>query len=360
MTTVFFKLQSMQTKKIIQYNKQNIKKSNTVFKCYNGCPTKYNIPFNYKNNKLMYSIYQKYQNTFTPKYLLKNISELTNPANYTAYPPGPSNIFMIRHGEKTSNNTTVNPPETYYTINCNGIDRACKLTDYINYLGKSGFPIFAIITCLPNMNINVNNGDLSMRPESTIMLTSFLLNIPMYIYQNSNCSQPYIGTTAINIFTDPTFIGKNILIVWEHTNMQALLNQIIGCYTYLSNGGTNLTNDILINTSTEEWWKINTPIPINNQYNTTNPPPSDYPIPYYSPINYSYLLPYWNTNCFDLVYQLTQSSKKLSFKVYRQPINTCYKNCNLKIGMLQYNNCPHYTDETNCVPPTKVPPTRTT
>jgi hypothetical protein len=320
--------------------------------CSNGCPTdKYvssvNLP-QYKSSDVLYSIYNSYQNTFTPTYLATNIDYLTNPSNYSSSPPGPANIFIIRHGEK---------PTTGYPLSCNGISRACQLPGFVNSLGESGFPIFAIITCYPNMVVGSSNGSITTRPESTIMLSSFLLNIPLYMYSNSNISQPYDGQTALQIFTDPTFIGKNILVVWEHNNIQALSNQIVQCYNYLSAGNT--TTDLINNSatvfSTEDtsaWWSSNTPIPPPYQYNyATIVPPLPAPpdtMPYTS---YSSLLPYWNYNCYDLVYHFLQNNTNLTFNVLSENINTCFQNCNLLIGLLQYNESPSYSNEDNCETP---------
>lgn len=304
---------------------------------------------NPQTNDLLYSIYNSYQNTSTPKYIADNLMYLTNPLNYKNVSPGPSNIFIIRHGEKNSNNELNN--EYYYTLNCNGIDRACKLPDFINQLADDGTPIFSIITCQPNMNSITDNNDNSMRPETTIMLSSFLLNIPLYIYSGSNVSQPYDGETAFQLFTNPIFRGKNVLIVWEHKNIQSLTNQIIQCYEYLSSGKT--VEDLVLNKkqvfenqNTFNWWSSNTPIPPQNKYVSSFIP--QYPLPY---ISYSQLLPYWNTNNFNHVYKLTQSNGNLIFNIGREDIITSYKNCELIIGLLQYEGESKYEGETNCIPP---------
>lgn len=317
-----------------------------------NCPiNKYNNfsnPSNPQTNDLLYSIYNSYQNTSTPKYLSNNLMYLTNPLNYINVLPGPSNIFIIRHGEKNSNNESEN--EYYYTLNCNGIERACKLPDFVNQLADTGTPIFAIITCQPNMNSNTNNNDNSMRPETTIMLSSFLLNIPLYIYSDSNISQPYNGETAYQLFTNPIFRGKNVLIVWEHKNIQSLTNQIIQCYEYLSSGNTiedliQNKNQVFKNQNTFNWWSVNTPIPPENQYMSSSIP--QYQLPY---ISYAKLLPYWNTNNFNYVYKLTQSKGDLIFNIFTQDITTRYKNCELIIGLLQYEGESNYPNEINCIP----------
>ena len=274
---------------------------------------------------------------------------LTNPDNFSEMPPGPSNIFIIRHGEKNKNHSSKN--EYYYTLNCNGIERSCKLPDFINDLGKSGTPIFAIITCQPSMNSSTDDDKNSMRPESTAMLSSFLLNIPMYIYSGANVSQPYTGVTPLQLFTNPMFQGKNVLIVWEHKNIQALTNQIVQCYNYLAAG--NSVDDLTTNSEnvfsiqdTSNWWINNTPIPPSDQYISSDIP--SYPMPYTS---YSQLLPYWNKDDYDKVYKFSQTSGDLTLILFRENITTHYQNCQLSIGMLQYEGQSHYSHEGDCVPP---------
>lgn len=324
--------------------------------CSNGCPSDVYSPNSYESNRFsytltksssaLYSIYNSYQNTFTPKYLSANYNYLTNTSNYTNSPAGPANIFFIRHGEK---------PENGYTLNCNGVDRACKLPTFVNNLGESGFPIFAIVTCLPDMT----GGSVSARPEYTIMMASFLLNIPIFIYQEANVSQPYDGKTALELFTNSTFTGKNVLVCWEHKNIQSLVNQTVQCYNYLASGNTvsdlkNNSSTVFSTESTQTWWTNNTPVPQQYQYDYTSLPspnntsPSD-TMPY---TGYSSLLPYWNTNCFNLVYQLSQKSTGLTFSVLNEDVDTCFQSCELIIGLIQNNDTKSYTTEDSCGLPT--------
>jgi hypothetical protein len=180
--------------------------------CNNNCPIN-KFPAihttKYSNSDILYSVYQSYQNTFTPNYISNNLLQLTNPANYSNLPIGPSNIFIIRHAEKNEDN--YNAPtnkNTFYTINCNGIKRSTELPNFINNLGTNGFPITAIVTCNPNMDYSANFTGISIRPQATIAISAWLLNIPLYIFSNSNVSQPYDATTAINLFTNPSLQGK--------------------------------------------------------------------------------------------------------------------------------------------------------
>ena len=312
------------------------------------------------NNDILYSVYQYYQTTFTPNYIRNNILQLTNTGNHANLPDGPSNIFIIRHGEKNNNGSPPTDQNTYYTINNNGVKRSIELPNFINKLGSDGTPITAIVTCNPSMDYITEFGNVTIRPQTTIFLSAYLLNIPLYIFSNSNVSQPYDATTAINIFTNQTFRGKNILIVFEHKSIQSLTNQIVQCYNYFKQGGTvqNLNNSTLYNVSTQSWWHQNTPIGPKNQYVGLQPNQGTpvYPIPYKS---YSQYLPYWNTNSFDKVYRLSQTKPEhnLTIDIFDQNIDTGVQSCNLLIGLLQYVRCwdlplvEYYKNEDDCLPP---------
>jgi hypothetical protein len=276
---------------------------------------------------------------------------------------GPSNIFIIRHGEKSNDSFVANPTNqnTFYCIDYNGIHRSIELPNLINDLGTNGFPITAIVTANPSMDIISNYNNVSMRPQQTIMFTSWILNIPLYIFSYENCSQPYDATTAINIFTNPSLRGKNIVVAFEHHNTQSLTNQLVQCYKYFQLGGTvqNLNNTTLYDVSTEEWWRQNTPVRPEYQYTGLQSPqsPPTYSIPYEK---YSKYLPYWNVNTFDKVYWLSQtnSQNNLTFNIFYQNIYTCFPNCNLLIGLIQYQFSSDepwwtnsYANDENCLPP---------
>ena len=346
-------------------------------RCNAGCPvdkfpdgiitglTKSNLVSNsssFTDDDILYSMTAKYKKTFTPTYIQNNLLQLANPDNYSHLPMGPSNIFIIRHGEKKNNNF-VNPTNqnAFYCIDCNGIQRSIELPNFINDLGTNGFPITAIVTANPSMDIVSNYGHLSMRPQQTIMFSSWILNIPLYIFSYANVSQPYDATTAINIFTNPSLRGKNIVVAFEHDNMQSLTNQLVQCYIYFKEGGTiqNLNNSTLYNVSTEDWWQQNTPVSPQYQYPGFEPQQSTplYHIPYQK---YSQYLPYWNINTFDKVYWLSQTNTQhdLTFEFFYENINTCAKKCEILIGLIQYpyvSNDPNwnnlYENDTKCLPP---------
>ena len=343
--------------------------------CNAGCPVdkfpdgitaglaKHNLVSNSSSitdEDIMYSIHAKYGKTFTPTYIQTNLLQLTNPDNYTHLPMGPSNIFIIRHGEQNLDNY-VNPTneDTYYNLDCNGIQRSIELPNFINKLGMNGFPITHIVTTNNHMDINIT-GNAAMRSQQTVFFSAWALSIPILIFAYPDSAQPYDATTAINIFTNVTLRGKNIVVSYQHADIQSLTNQLVQCYNYFKQGGTvqNLNNSTLYNVSTEEWWKHNTPVDPRHQYSGFKSPQQKpiYPFPYE---NYSKYLPYWNETTFDRVYWLSQTNhpNSLTLKLLSQNINTCAKNeCNLLIGLIQWQFQPtllnnEYENDTKCLPP---------
>lgn len=118
---------------------------------------------------------------------------------------GPKNIFIIRHGEKK---------DTDPSLDCNGILRSTYIPDLIEELNNKGYGINAIITMTSYVSMHV---------QQTITLTSWLLDIPMFIYGEQNDQK----ITIENVFKNPYFTGKNVLICWEHTCIQEMVQQII-------------------------------------------------------------------------------------------------------------------------------------
>jgi ferredoxin-like protein FixX len=347
MSTYLFKLNT-------NSNSNSNSNSNVIAECTNGCPKNF-----YANNpniepakseNMLYSIYQSYQSTPTVQYLKNNHNYLTNPDNFVNLPPGPANIFITRHGVSNSSS---------YCLDCNGAYIACNYANFINKLTTSGYPIFCIVTCYPGSNLIIN-------PQQTVSPAAFLLNIPVFSYSTNNVSQKYDSNnaqTVLQLFTNPLFIGKNVSICWEHTNIQGLCNQIVQCQQYLANGHTttDLINNFsdVLDSSTEDWWSTNSPIPSNLQfvYSNVNPPISAPPdsLPYCDPnknIDYSQYLPYWNKNNYNTVYKFTQSiDYNLSFQISIDSLKFCYTNCDLYIGMVQYNNMESYKGEGKCETP---------
>jgi hypothetical protein len=328
--------------------------SNIIPNCQNNYPISQYPPTQYNTNpsaEVLYSIYNSYQKTANPVYLN---SLGTTPGYYPSIQNvsynGPANMFILRHGEKTSK---------YYYMDLNGIYRSCKLVDYINSLATQGLPISYIVTCNP---APFTYGDPSMRPQQTASAAVFLLNIPVFIFSGSYDPS---GVTAQEIFLDSSsnqFNGTNVLFIWEHSNIQQLyMNLAAGAYKC----GRILTNDVSGQThaysSIYNLFNNTNSIPDgsynyhpNNYVNThdlsMNVPSGPWPT-YFSSITdasgqiTSYgdpndqifkISPYWNNECFDLqVNFLSNSSGKFSFSVSQEPINTCYANCNLQVGMYQ-------------------------
>jgi len=320
--------------------------SKIISKCQNNYPTNRYPSTKYTKSpsaEVLYSIYNSYQKTATPQYLNNLASPNgTGKVSTVSSPVGPKNIFIIRHAEKNS-------PSQYY-LNLNGIYRACNLVDYINSLAIQGYPISYIVTCNPAPL----NDSPSMRPQQTVAAASFLLNIPTFIFSSEYDPD---GITATRLFlsnaTDESsiynnvFNGLNVLIAWEHTNIQQLyLNIAAAAY---NNNRITLANTCY--NSIYNLFENNNGI-INGSFNYiasnySNNIQSTLGVPYYAisnnmnigndPSNNIYkLTPYWNINCYDLqINFLSNLNGKYEFSVSQQPISTCYYSCNLQIGMFQ-------------------------
>jgi hypothetical protein len=92
--------------------------------------------------------------------------------------------------------------------------RSTYIPDLIDDLNNKGYGINAIITMTSYVSMHV---------QQTIMLTSWLLNIPIFIYGEQYDQK----ITIENVFENHYFSGKNVLICWEHTCIQELIQQII-------------------------------------------------------------------------------------------------------------------------------------
>lgn len=282
----------------------------------------------------LYSAYIYYQQTFTPLYLTDNYAGCsgngccncgtgenvsTCDATNCLCPPsespnGPSNIFILRHGEKSSGQ---------WNINENGIYRAAKLVDWVNELGKKGFPISYIVTCNPCSLIEVEP---SMRPQQTISMVSTMLNIPMFIYGGSQDTEIAVKAIYSNCF----FKNTNVLICWEHGNIQGLLQSIVQQkidYNQISIPYKDYWVQQTINSEN------NNPCQdgnyINKDFLESNPLLA----------NENTFTPYWNNYTYNFVIHFDANS---DINLYQQPIFTAYSSCMLNICMFQKG--------TNCVP----------
>jgi hypothetical protein len=162
----------------------------------NGCPVK-------QEQNDIYILHESYK-----KKRAKN-DALTKSSGGTFFKKssnkGPENVFIIRHGEKMKHK---------YALDCNGILRSTYIPDLVEDLNHKGYGI--------NVIVSMNNYA-SMHVQQTVMLTAWLLDIPLFIYGEQNDQQ----VTIENVFKNPYYAGKNVLICWEHTCIQELLQQII-------------------------------------------------------------------------------------------------------------------------------------
>lgn len=301
--------------------------------CINGFPINKYAGYGTKAWEVLYSIWCANQSTIGAQFTL-NQAKIEAPSN-SPLCSGPANIYIIRHGEKNPS------PDIQYHLNNNGVYRASQLIGYVNQLASEGTPISYIITCNPSP---YNTSDASMRPQQTIMLTSFMLNIPMFIFGGS---QDY--TTAMSkLFNSGIFDGLNVLICWEHGSIQQL------CLNILNSAGS--VNRLSINQGTggfSEWYGDayfaqnnicsdgNYLSNITNNYyytdNTNLTSPGNTGLPTcIGPNSQNY--PYWNNNDFDRVYSLKSSTSTnyiFNFNITKQTVLTCYPSCELIIGLYQ-------------------------
>lgn len=325
------------------------------YDCSNGFPVNKYAYYNgngVSSWEVLYSIWNSFQNTTAAQFTL---NQAINKSPQNSNIIGPSNIFMIRHGEKNS-------PLPNYSINNNGIYRACQISNFINNLATEGKPISYIITCNP---CPYNTIDSSMRPIQTISMASFMLNIPVFIFGGSQ-DFPEIVDKLFSQNSSNPFNGLNILICWEHSSIQALCLNILnraGELNRLSVTPTNNNSKLYA----DSFFNSIRPCPDGN-YECLNKKSVYYPyttnnnnVPDYIGPNSKYY-PYWNNYNFNTVYHLgTENNNNIfnSFKIYKQPILTCFSNCSLNIGLYQPLNpdaCSFsylYENENSCGIPTQ-------
>lgn len=194
---------------------------------------------------------------------------------------GPENVFIIRHGEKMHKK---------FALDCNGILRSTYIPDLVEDLNHKGFGINVIVT--------MNNYE-SMHVQQTVMMTAWLMDIPLFIYGEQHGQQ----VTIENVFKNPYYNGKNVLICWEHTCIQELIQQIIN----IAPKAKGLSN-----------------------YKFVNP-------------NGDSGLPNWDHNNYQSVLHFDD---ELNFKVFHESFNTCYTEDNdtLVYGVSQMcQKVPAYT-----------------
>ena len=308
--------------------------------CSNGFPLDKYMSFGGSNQlEVLYSIWSAYQNTIGAKFTL---NQAANKAPNNPNIQGPSNIFIIRHGEKNSS------PSPDYSLNDNGIYRACQLINFVNTLAEEGNPISYIIVANP---CPYNTDDASMRTMQTISMVSFILNIPILVYGDDQDFSDVVNALFSPNSNTPNpnpFNGLNVLFCWEHAAIQAL------CLKILDEAGNYNRLPSICNNG-DDFFKLINPCPDGNykcdeQGNTYYPPVGVLNSEYY---------PYWNTGNFDSVYWIKSDSQNIfsDFKIFNQPCLTCYSSCELHIGLYQPLNdvCKKsnkYTGESSCeLPP---------
>jgi hypothetical protein len=187
---------------------------------------------------------------------------------------GPKNIFIIRHGEKISGNLS---------LDCNGILRSTYVPKLVKGLNDMGYGFTDIITTYDYT---------TMHQQQTVMLTSWLMDIPLFIY--GDCRQSLVAVQTI--FSNPYYNGKTILFCWEHTCIQALIQSIIS----VAPKAKGIAN-----------------------YQFKNPQGNSG-------------LPHWDHNNFQSVIHFDNN---LNYKVYEEGIKTCNKKDNDILTYGIYQNC---------------------
>lgn len=298
--------------------------------CNNGNPP--SLYEGYGNNswQVLYSIWNANQTTIGAEFTDEQ-SATQAPVNPTT--TGPANIFIIRHGEKTTSDP--------FSLNNNGAYRACKLIEYVNKFAQRGTPISYIITCLP---CYYNTPDCSERPVQTVSMASFMLNIPLFMFSNGQD----FDATVNALFDSGTFAGLNVLICWEHSSIQGLLLKILnkaGSVGRLPNSvitaqpNPNLYGDEYC----YQFSILNGNVPDGTYLCTTTSPSYN---PVYDPLintpiyvgTHTQFYPYWSNYNFSSVYcirSIASSGYIFNFTIENEEILTCFSNCELKIGLYQ-------------------------
>jgi hypothetical protein len=242
-------------------NEMNINNKHICQK--DGCPV-------VKNQNSIYKLYIDYSQKRN-----RNMELASKNKNSFIFPTkGPKNIFIIRHGEKL---------KTLFSLDCNGILRSTYIPMLIENLNKAGYGVNDIITAL---------GYTSMHREQTVMLTSWLLNIPLFMYGDLT----EIDKTIKMLFTNNYFNGKTVLICWEHNCIQDMVKAIV---------------------------KIGTKEKGIKDYKFENELGNN-------------KMPYWNDNDFSTIYHF---NNELKFDVLNENIKTCFKEATPQVTYGKEQKC---------------------
>jgi len=298
-------------------------------KCSNGTPIDEYAGTGVYAWKVLYSIWDNYQSSTAAQFSLQQAITQA-PDNNPPTPPcvGPTNIFVIRHGEKNTGSGC---------LNNNGIYRACEIVNFVNQLAQDGYPISYIISCNP---CPYNTSNPSMREPQTVYPAAFMLNIPMFIYGSSSdfidvCNQLF----NISDTNNGQFSGTNVLICWEHAAIQQL------CLNMLDTAGTLSPSRLPSGITTgDAFFKSKNPCPDGNYvYNNSVPgsttvysPPASGTIPGVGANTQFY--PYWNNYNFDRVFWFSSSASTnyvFDFKTFTEDCPTCFPSNQIAIGLYQ-------------------------
>jgi hypothetical protein len=334
------------------------------------CPGGFPVD-NYAGNgvnawEVMYSTWISYQSTIGAQFTQSQADSVApTSAENTMF--GPKNIFIIRHGEKTSSSRY----DVEYHLNQNGAYRACQLPNLINDLATNGYPITYLVSANP---CPWNSADASMRQQQTITMASFLLNIPMFMFGSANDNQAVVDALFEPATTNP-FNGLNVMICWEHTAIQDLCLKIIETSYELASPNQRSTmgpDEFFAQPSVSDQTCVGGKYvappgeeytPFNVKVENPTPPP-EYDYISHNPATSFY--PYWNTHNYDNMFCFFAIDNNNNFDFVltnQQYFNclTCYPSCELKIGLYQpINNCTHsvyYYDENDEIEPKCLPPT---
>ena len=109
-----------------------------------------NCPIITKDDDKLYKIYNEYKELRKKNVILQK----SNIHNYFFKTKGPSNIFIIRHGEKIKGD---------FPLDCNGILRSTYISKLIETLNNKGYGIDSVIT-----PIKYNNKEIALDLYSKI------------------------------------------------------------------------------------------------------------------------------------------------------------------------------------------------
>jgi len=292
--------------------------------CPNGAPVDKYKGYGVNTWEVLYSSWCSYQNSKAVAY-----SATGAPTNNDCQ--GPANIFIMRHSEKNSNAPN-------YSLNNNGIYRACQLVNYVNDLAEQGYPIAYIITANP---CPYNSSDPSMCQPQTMALISFMLNIPIFIYG----SPQDLSNVISPLFTSGQYNGLNVLVCWEHDVIQPLGLGIIDAAAKLN----RLPKQIMDAANNDDgnygdaFFKYFNPCPSGHY--ESQPGDANYNSVYDPTLTQDPLIgknsqyyPYWNNYNYDHIFLFSSSKSdnyEFHFSILKQPCVTCFPSCEYKACLYQ-------------------------